>query len=449
MQPIFLWSLWQQLLQAFAGVVMPRCFARFVAWITGLALNVEEHTVTQSLVGLDLPEHWKRLHNFIEYGHWNQPVLEDILAEVLEDAPGRIWHGYRISALDDSKAHRSSKEVWGTCTFHEPNARCPNRARTVRAHNWVVLGALLHNPDQPAHFLPQTGRLYFRKSQLPQQPDQEIFHTKCELGVEMLQKQAEAVPGQHLAVFDGAFAVRTVVRPLVRPPEGLPRVAFITRLRHNARLYELPPTERPKGQRGPRPKWGRRLPPPRQGGWWSGPWQEGKVFLYGRVRTVRWKEVVCLWSVMGAETPVKAVVAEVEGFTKRFYLVSSAIELSGLQIMELFGARFRQEDGFRDLKQRLGWEECRAWTKQPVLRTAWAQMLTLSLLRLLQLRLEACGETDWWYRPPWNKHKNRPSILDVERLLRQHRQEFQQEVSRGLGSLGQPEEEKEELAAAS
>ena len=60
--------------------------------------------------------------------------------------------------------------------------------------------------------------------------------------------------------------------------------------------------------------------------------------------------------------PVKAVVARVEGYKKRFTLVSSAVELTGLQMVELFAARFRQEDGFRDLKQRLGWEECRAWT---------------------------------------------------------------------------------------
>ena len=38
-------------------------------------------------------------------------------------------------------------------------------------------------------------------------------------------------------------------------------------------------------------------------------------------------------------------------------------------MVEIFAARFRQEDGFRDVKQRLGWEECRAWTKQLILRT--------------------------------------------------------------------------------
>ena len=64
--------------------------------------------------------------------------------------------------------------------------------------------------------------------------------------------------------------------------------------------------------------------------------------------------------------------------------------------MELFTARFRQEDGFRDLKQRLGWEECRAWTANPIQRTSQAQWVTMSLLRLLQFRLEACGEVGWW-----------------------------------------------------
>ena len=38
-------------------------------------------------------------------------------------------------------------------------------------------------------------------------------------------------------------------------------------------------------------------------------------------------------------------------------------------MVELFTARFRQEDAFRDLKQRLGWEECRAWTANPIQRT--------------------------------------------------------------------------------
>jgi hypothetical protein len=248
----------------------------------------------------------------------------------------------------------------------------------------------------------------------------------------LLQQQAAFQAGQHLAIFDGAFAVGNVVQPLVHPAAGQARIDFVTRLRHDARLYALPPTQRRPGQRGPTPKWGRALAPPRQGGRWPGAWQHGEAFLYGRVRHVRWKEVVCLWRVLGHDVPVKAVVAEVEGYRERFHLVSSATALTGLQMVELFGARFRQEDGFRDLKQRLGWEECRAWTKKPVLRTSWAQMAGMSLLRLLQFQLERSGPEDWWLRPPWNKRKTRPSLLDVERLLRSQREQLVQSLRNWL-----------------
>ena len=183
-------------------------------------------------------------------------------------------------------------------------------APTVRAHNWVVLGALLDNPGQPPWCLPLSGRLYFRKSQLPLQSQDSdhtvVFRTKCDLVVELIREQARITGGRHLGIFDGAYALRSVVRPLVQPEPGHPRIEFLTRLRPDARLYALPPPGRRASE-----KWGRRLPPPCQGGRWSGPWQEGEGFIYGRQRHVRWKEQVCLWWVAGAEVPVKVVVAEV------------------------------------------------------------------------------------------------------------------------------------------
>ncbi len=432
MQANELWTHWQQLLEPCAEAFTYWGFRRFTEWVTGLAVNVEEHTITQSLVGLDRPADWKALENFAEYGAWDQAALERATAGLLDEAPGRLWYGYRVWAGDDTKVHRSSPHVWGTCTFREYTARCPNRAGTVRAHNWVVVGALLPRPEAPAWFLPHTARLYCRASQLPPGV---TFQTKCMLLVEQVRAEATAVEGAHLAVFDGGFALRSVVRPLVRPEPGQPRVEFLTRLRGDARLHALPdPAERPR--RGPKRKWGRRLAPPRQGGRWPGAWQQGTAFLYGRRRTVRWKEVVCLWRVSGADVRVKAVVAEVEGYRKRFTLVSSARDLSGLQLVELFCARFRQEDGFRDLKQRLGWEEGRAWTKNPILRTTQVVLWTLTLLRLLQFRLEAAAGDAWWFHPPWNRHKTRPSVLDLGRLLGQQRLEIQRLLARELGSDG-------------
>jgi DDE superfamily endonuclease len=437
MQATQLWSHWQDLLLPCAAAFTAPGWRRFLEWATGLVLNVEEHTITQSLVGLGQTQDWKALESFVEYGSWDGDALERVTAQLLDHAPGRIWHGYRVWAGDDTKVHRNSANVWGTCTFHEYTARCPNRASTVRAHNWVVLGALLPRADQPAWFLPQAERLYFRKSQLPAG---EEFQTKCELLVTMLRQEAKNVDAEHLGVFDGAFAVRSVVRSLVWPAPGEPRVEFLTRLRSDARLHALPPPAAEAGRRGPKRKWGPRLPPPRRGGQWPVAWQEGQAFVYGRKRRVRWKEIVCLWKVLGPQVKVKVVVAEVEGYRKRFTLVSSARDLSGLQMVEMFAARFRQEDGFRDVKQRLGWEECRAWTKQPILRTTQVELLALTMLRLLQFRLQEAEGDTWWFHPPWNPRKTRPSVLDLERLLWQHRSEIKALLSEQLGNSGNSEE---------
>jgi hypothetical protein len=96
-------------------------------------------------------------------------------------------------------------------------------------------------------------------------------------------------------------------------------------------------------------------------------------------------------------------VVEIAGDEEPWFLVTSAVDLSAAQVVEAWTARFRQEDGFRDHQQLLGMEECRAWTKEPILRTFQVQLVALSLLRLLQFRLEqAWGAGTCWHKPVWN-----------------------------------------------
>ena len=79
-------------------------------------------------------------------------------------------------------------------------------------------------------------------------------------------------------------------------------------------------------------------------------------------------------------------------------------------------------------------EECRAWTKEPVLRTFQVQMVTMTLLRMMQKRLdERWGEGSWWLHPAWNRRKRHPSLLDLRRLFWRHREKF----SQFLGELGE------------
>src|SRR3954447_25419838 len=123
-----LWSLWQSLVVSCALGFTRVGQARFVEWVTGIALNVEEHTITQSLVGLDAAWDWKALESFAEYGSWCLTLLQRATARLAAPAAEQLFFGYCVWAGDDTKVHRSSKEVWGVCTFREYSARCPNRA---------------------------------------------------------------------------------------------------------------------------------------------------------------------------------------------------------------------------------------------------------------------------------------------------------------------------------
>lgn len=138
-----LWSWWQSLLAAIGSVFTRPGWVRFVQWVTGMVMCGEEHTITQILVSPALESRWRAVEHFAEYGAWDRPAVERQTVSLIEhECPAR-WGGYHPVALDDTKLHRTSERVWGTCTFHESAARSPNRAETVRAHNWVVMGDLL------------------------------------------------------------------------------------------------------------------------------------------------------------------------------------------------------------------------------------------------------------------------------------------------------------------
>ena len=66
----------------------------------------------------------------------------------------------------------------------------------------------------------------------------------------------------------------------------------------------------------------------------------------------------------------------------------------------------------------------------------FGQITTASDPRLLQFALQRQRRDDGWLHPPWNVHKSRPSVLDVERLLWQHRAGIQQCLAGGLDSEG-------------
>lgn len=411
-----LWQRWQRLINRFTAWFTRPGYVRFVQWLIGMVMCHEEHTITQILTALNLESRWRVLEHFAEYGAFDCEEVQRISIRIIEEECAPRFAGYHPVAIDDTKLHRTSESVWGTCTFHEPASRSPNRAETVRAHNWVVMGSLI--PGDPWTYLPHTARLYFRKSQLP---EGESFCTKTQWAAKMLRLMDEEAKAPVLAIFDGAYANKTVIRSCLRPLANQRRIGVVTRLRFDARLY-APKVVNAKGR--PR-KWGKRLPSPKNHEQWEGNWKNGRAYIYGRQRNYKYKQITCYWSVTGAEEAVHVFAFKVAGYKEPWYIVTSELKLTAAQVVQAFAARFRQEDGFRDHKQRLGMEECRAWTKQPILRTFTVQMIAQTLMRLLQMELdEDLGPQTWWSPPDWNKHKKHPSILDIRRLMWKHREAF-------------------------
>src|SRR5947208_16813068 len=105
MQATELFRLWQELLLPCADAFTYPGFARFQEWLTGLVLNVEEHTITQSLVGLGRAQDWKALASFAEHGHWAQDALARATAALLDDPPGRLCAGRRARARGHPQGH--------------------------------------------------------------------------------------------------------------------------------------------------------------------------------------------------------------------------------------------------------------------------------------------------------------------------------------------------------
>lgn len=452
-----LWSIWQDLLGCFRGVFTRPGFVRFVQWVTALVLCDQEHTITQALTSVGQEAQWRNLERMAEYGAWDTAGVERTLQEAVErTCPCRLGR-YRPMAVDDTKAQRASPRVWGVCTFKHVS-RNPKHPKLIMGHNWVVMGELADGgPDQPRRYLPTAGRLYLRRQQLP---PGEAFATKHQLAVQMLRAAQPTWPQTPLlAIFDGGYAHAGVVRPCLggplKPGRGRtaaapaaaaaaadpPRIQVLTRLRRDARLFAPAPPPPAKPRRGRRRVWGERLPRPKDHDQWQTPWQEGRAWVYGKRRTFRAKALDCRWSVSGPHVPVRVYAFEVQGYTKPWFIITSALDLSAAQVLEAYAARFRQEDGIRDHKQRLGMEETRAWTKAPVLRSFQAQTVAMCLLRLLEAKLEQRG----WRggsAPPWNPRKSRASILDLRRLLWRHRPVF----SRLLAQM--EEDEKNRAAAA-
>ena len=265
--------------------------------------------------------------------------------------PEPLTEGRLLVALDDSINPKTGKKIFA-CQHHFDHAAKTNQCRYPWSQQIVSIG-LLKSVKRRWCCLPLAFEFYFMKKHLQAKPITKgkkpvEFRTKFEQALDMFARLAGVFPTEVvLVVTDSWFGNNGLLKPL-RQTLG-ERAHLLTRLRVNNTLYALPPAS---GRRKGRPrKYGAKLGSASELA--AGHQAQAKsygVSLYGK-----WREVLAHDQVLMLKTlrcPVRVV--WVYRANQWIALVTTDLALSVEQIIEFYGARWKIEAGFREIKQEIG-----------------------------------------------------------------------------------------------
>ena len=263
--------------------------------------------------------------------------------------------GRLLCALDDFINPKTGRKIFG-CAHIFDHAAKANQSKYPWAQNVVLVGLLKRIKGRWA-CLPLAHRFYLPKKAIASKSDNmsipgeaTSFHTKLEQATQMLLQLAHHFVGVPMTVVcDSWFGNDGLLKP-VRKHLGA-SFHLLSRLRSNTVLYSMTPIKRTKGKRGRPHKYGNRL----------GTCTElaarikseascHRVFLYGHYRTVLASTKV----VMLKTLKCPARVAWVFRKTQWIALFSTDLDLTTEQIIEYYGARWKIESGFKEIKQDIG-----------------------------------------------------------------------------------------------
>jgi hypothetical protein len=198
-------------------------------------------------------------------------------------------------------------------------------------------------------------------------------------------------------------------------------ICLVTRLRLDARLFDFPPEYTGRGRP---PKRGQRLFSPKQMFKQSGlKWTDVKVKWYGgKIRQVAYATITCLWAAQGDEPlPIRlTLLKDLEGEYEPIALmgIDALFQLTAIEIIEWFVARWNQEVTHREVRDHLGVETQRQWSDKAIARTTPALFGLYSLIVLMADHLQTSsslklGSTAWY-------KKKHPTFADMLREVRRH-----------------------------
>jgi len=320
--------------------------------------------------------------------------------------------GYWKIAIDDSPTKRYGRCVEAANVHHNPTPG-PADGQWMYGHCWVCLAILMNHPVFGVIALSVLSRLYVRKedvADLKQRYGWE-FRTKLELALEMILSvtgtlKALGSQARFMVIFDGAYAKRCLVKPLV--DKGM---TVVSRLRHDAKLFDLPGP--PSEKRGRRRIYGKKRIHLKNQAARAAGWREVQYSVRGVVINGRCKDFVATSAMVSGQ--IRVVLLEHPGGKWAAYF-STDISLTAEDILEAVGDRWAIEEHFHDVKEVWG-------AGEQQVRNVWSNIACWNICGWLYTLVElACWESsaeDLVDRSdrPWDNPSRRPSHADRRRYL--------------------------------
>lgn len=335
------------------------------------------------------------------------PILQVVLRKF---DPGE--HGYWTIAIDDSPTKRFGPCVEAANIHHNPTPG-PGDGDWLYGHNWVCLAMLIGHPLFGVIAIPLLSLLYVRKcdiGKLNQRYDWE-FRTKHELALELCMQvirtlRALKCQAGFIVVFDGAYAAKTLVRPLIAAG-----AIVVTRLRSDAKLFDLPVNK--DGQRGRPRKYGKNRISLKKRAANQSAWESISYCCRGAIVERRYKTFLASSHIAGG--CVRVVLLEYSRGNWAAY-ISTDTELSVELILRTAADRWAIEEHFHDVKEVWG-------AGQQQVRNVWSSTGSWNLCGWLY----ALVELETWDESrenlvdrsdrPWDNPNRRPSHNDRRRKI--------------------------------
>ena len=403
----------------FAPLFSRRVFRHVQVLVAGAILAPGKRTVASALraMGLDQEKRFHRYHRVLSRARWSSREVARVLLGLLVEA--FVPEGSPlVVGIDETLERRYGRKISARGVYRDPVRSTHETFVKSSGLRWVCAMLLVEIPWASRVWalpflsvLAPSERYAARRGKRHKKITQWAWQML--LVVRLWYPKREIV-----AVADRAYASLKLLdrcRRLRRP------IAFITRLRLDAALYEPAPPRR-QGQIGrPRIK-GERLPnlsevaqDP------STVWESTKIAnWYGSEdRTVQIASETAVWYSTGLPAvPVRWVlIRDPEGGFKTQALLCTDLDADPEQVVRWYVMRWQLEVTFQEARRHLGFETQRQWSEMAIRRTTPALLGSFSLIALLAHRWmrQAAGtfrRQAAWYR------KTHPTFADALALVR-------------------------------